>query len=149
VNGAVDLAPTSAAARPTPRRPAPLAAWAAGAGAVLAVVLARAMLEGRLPYPGCGFRWLTGRPCPACCGTHALEALGRGDTGAALASNPLVAAGALGLVALALVAAIDHVANRGRLAARVAARPLRRATIAWLITAAVLANWAYLVASSG
>ncbi|WP_228896989.1 DUF2752 domain-containing protein [Acidovorax sp. Leaf73] len=37
---------------------------------------------------GCGFRALTGMPCPLCGGTHACAALVQGDWAAAWAANP-------------------------------------------------------------
>lgn len=37
---------------------------------------------------GCGFRALTGLPCPLCGGTHACAALVQGDLAAAWAANP-------------------------------------------------------------
>jgi hypothetical protein len=122
------------------------AAYAAGAGAVLAVVVARAMVDGRLLYPGCGFRWLTGLPCPGCGGTHALAALGDGDPLAALAHNPLVASLALGMVVLALAAALDRALHHGRLAVLVAARVrgiARRA--GWWMLGAGVVNWIFLL----
>ena len=48
---------------------------------------------------GCGFRALTGMPCPLCGGTHACAALVQGDWAAAWAANP----GALVLLLLWLV----------------------------------------------
>jgi len=51
--------------------------------------------------PLCGFRWLTGRPCPLCGLTHALCALARGHWTEALhwhALSPLVVAMIAGLV---------------------------------------------------
>jgi hypothetical protein len=44
------------------------------------------------PEPGfrlCGFRWLTGRPCPFCGLTHALFALAKGHWGEAIRFNGL------------------------------------------------------------
>ncbi|MGA2770129.1 MAG: DUF2752 domain-containing protein [Bryobacteraceae bacterium] len=44
------------------------------------------------PDPGfrlCGFRWLTGRPCPFCGVTHALFALAKGHWGEAVRFNGL------------------------------------------------------------
>jgi hypothetical protein len=127
-------------------RPRLPAACAAGAGAVLAMFVARAMVDGRILYPGCGFRWLTGLPCPGCGGTHALAALGDGEPLAALACNPLVALLALGMVVLALAAALDHAILGGRLAAFVSDRVRRDVRHAgwWMLGAAVV-NWIFLL----
>jgi hypothetical protein len=46
-------------------------------------------------FPLCGFRWLTGRPCPLCGLTHAMFALAKGRFGEAMqwhALSPLAAA---------------------------------------------------------
>ena len=137
---------TNSGLGPAPRSSGVVALCAAGAGAVLATVVARGMLDGRAVYPGCGFRWLTDHPCPACGGTHALAALGSGEIAASLGHNPLVALVALACVVLALGAALDHWLNRGRWAARLEPRGravLRRAR--WWLPAAVVINWAYLL----
>ncbi len=47
----------------------------------------------RLSFLFCGFRALTGIPCPLCFGTRAAFALSQGDILDALALNPLVAVG--------------------------------------------------------
>jgi hypothetical protein len=46
-----------------------------------------------IPWPQCGFRFLTGYPCPFCNGIHALCAIGRGDLGAAIRFSPFVVVG--------------------------------------------------------
>jgi len=121
-------------------------AWfAAAGGVVLAAFLARAVIDGRVWHPGCGFRWMTGRPCPGCGGTHALAALAGGDPAAALAGNPLVATLALGLLGFAAVAILDRLVNRGRLVPAIHAQVRRVKGAGWLIAAAVLLNWGYLL----
>ncbi|MGA2267548.1 MAG: DUF2752 domain-containing protein [Bryobacteraceae bacterium] len=40
-------------------------------------------------FPLCGFRWLTGRPCPLCGLTHALFALAKGHWREAIRFNGL------------------------------------------------------------
>jgi hypothetical protein len=60
---------------------------AAGAALLLAV-----LWHFTPPEPGfrlCGFRWLTGRPCPFCGLTHALFALAKGHWGDAIRFNGL------------------------------------------------------------
>lgn len=60
-------------------------------GGIGAFLLARALIEepaSVLKVP-CGFRWLTGFPCPFCGGTHALAALTHGQWGDSLRQNPL------------------------------------------------------------
>ena len=88
---------------------------------------------------------MTGRPCPGCGGTHALASLAGGDPVAALAENPLVATLALGLLGLAALAALDRLMNRGRLVPVLHARVRRVKGAGWLIAAAVVLNWSYLL----
>jgi hypothetical protein len=61
----------------------------AGALAATALVLAAVVLPWRPPTL-CLLRALTGLPCPACGGTTAMVALGRGDLLAALRASPVV-----------------------------------------------------------
>lgn len=65
----------------------------AGAGALLALTTPYWPLLASL-LPPCPFRTLTGIPCPTCGSTRALLALARGHLLEALASNPLLTAGA-------------------------------------------------------
>jgi Protein of unknown function (DUF2752) len=50
-------------------------------------------------FPLCGFRHLTGLPCPLCGGTRLCASLAQGDWGAAWAANPALLL-MLGLLAL-------------------------------------------------
>jgi len=70
----------------------------------LLVLAIAAIRSGRLDaWTGpCALRAATGWPCPTCDGTRALAALADGRVLAALAANPLVAAGALAGVCWAL-----------------------------------------------
>lgn len=65
----------------------------AAAVAAAALLLAAVVLPWRPPTL-CLLRAVTGLPCPACGGTTAMVALGRGDLQGALAASPLVALGA-------------------------------------------------------
>ncbi|MBI4876266.1 MAG: DUF2752 domain-containing protein [Acidobacteria bacterium] len=87
------------------------------AGAALWCALAPRWLE---PAPLCGFRWLTGLPCPFCGMTHALPALARGLWSEALGWNALspLAAGLLAAAPLlSLAPAAERWAWRGAAAA--------------------------------
>jgi len=95
--------------------------------------------------PDCRFHDLTGWPCATCGITRGVVALGSGDWRAALRCNPLLVAALLAFLGYAVVAAVlwafrlprprVALASRGgRLAAGIAA------------VAAVLLNWAFLVA---
>ena len=98
----------------------------------------------RLPIIVCVFRAATGIPCLTCGATRAAGLLVTGDVAGALAMNPLATLGALalvpwGLADLALVA-------RGR-ALSVELAPPAAWAVRGLAIAAVIGNWAYLVAA--
>ena len=65
---------------------------------------------------GCGFRALTGMPCPLCGGTHACAALVQGDWAAAWAASPGALVLLLWLVLLAGQAVIEGAQGRRRVA---------------------------------
>lgn len=65
---------------------------------------------------GCGFRALTGMPCPLCGGTHACAALVQGDWTAAWAASPGALVLLLWLVLLAGQAVIEGAQGRRRVA---------------------------------
>lgn len=98
----------------------------------------------RLPFAVCTFKVVTGWPCLTCGGTRAVGRLASGDLAGAMAMNPLAALGALavlpwGIADLALLA-------RGRaLAIELAPAAWRALRVA--IPAALLANWAWLLAA--
>jgi hypothetical protein len=89
----------------------------------------------------CPLRELTGIPCPTCFGTRALLALTAGDWRTALRLNPMVAAGAIGLLAGVPWAGATAVVGlpRARLSAGATAGLARAAVLA------VLGNWLYLL----
>lgn len=126
-------------ARPGP----PLGLIFAAIGALAALVVGLLRLD-RLPVPLCYVKALSGMPCPTCGSTRALGRLFDADLAGAFAMNPLAALLALGLL---LWGAADlALLRRGRALAVELEPPLGR----WLRIAAILAilaNWAYLVAS--
>ena len=65
---------------------------------------------------GCGFRALTGMPCPLCGGTHACAALVQGDWAAAWAANPGALVLLLWLLLLAGQAVVEGARGRRRVA---------------------------------
>ena len=115
-----------------------LAIAAAGAFAVAVLHL------DRLPVLVCMFRAVTGIPCLTCGATRAAAHLATGDLAGAFAMNPLATAGALALVPWGL--ADLALLPRGKaLAVELAPSAAWAARV--LAVVAVLANWAYLVAS--
>jgi hypothetical protein len=94
---------------------------------------------------GCGFRALTGLPCPLCGGTHACAALVQGEWVTAWAANP----GAVALLVWLLVCAATAAGEAA--AGRRPARPWpwwRPGTLLGL-AAIVLATWAARLAGWG
>ena len=65
---------------------------------------------------GCGFRALTGMPCPLCGGTHACAALVQGDWAAAWAASPGALILLLWLVLLTGQAVVEGAQGRRRVA---------------------------------
>ncbi len=112
-------------------------------GFVAASVAAMLPFAGRLAplAPACPFKSLTGWPCLSCGATRAVLALSRFDLRAALAWNPLAAAGVLVLVGGGLLA------GAAGLAGLPLPRPRRPAWLRPVVIAALLANWAWLVSA--
>jgi Protein of unknown function (DUF2752) len=96
-----------------------------------------------LPFVFCWFKLATGHPCMSCGTTRAVGRLAHGDVAGAWVMNPLSTVVALGLVPWAL-ADLALVSRRQALGIVLSA-PARRVVLA-LGAAALLINWAYLVA---
>ena len=93
----------------------------------------------------CPFRAVTGLPCPTCGLIRAAGHILRGELAAAYKTNPFSAAAMTVAAPLLLLLWIGN-ATRG-LVLRVDARPRER-TAAWALTAvALMANWAYVLAT--
>ena len=93
--------------------------------------------------PSCPWHRLTGLPCPGCGTTRALVALLEGRPGFALTMNPLATIGVVGFVLGGLAAPL-WLALVGRVPM---APPGPRPAWAIAAVAAVVLNWAWLVAS--
>lgn len=142
-----------AAAAPAPSRPLirlravpgglPLGAILTGIGAAAAVAVALLHLDA-LPFSVCVFKLATGLPCLSCGSTRALGRLVHGDVAGAFAMNPLAAAGMLALLPWA-GADLLLLTRRKAFALELGPAAARAARIA--AVAAVLVNWAYLVAA--
>lgn len=137
-----------AGVRPPPLPPsrARRALVPAGLGAMVAlaaIFLATRIHSGMIPYPECGFKALTGLPCPGCGGVRSLAALGAGELVRAVQLNPLVAGAAMVLLLALPVTLVDAAWNRGRLAAA-SARAVGRPDLGWYMLGAVAATWVHL-----
>ncbi len=94
-----------------------------------------------IPYT-CPLRGLAGIPCATCGMTHAFVHLAHGELGAAFSASPL---GALLALSAWLLAALDLLRAARGWPLPVPSPGLARGAVA-LGVAAVLANWAFLVA---
>ena len=145
-----DTAPSGGVLATTVLGPPAGTARAFGHAEVYALIAALSFLAARflpvlsLPYT-CPSRSLLGLPCATCGMTHAFVALAHGDLGAALAASPLGALLAAGAWVYALADAARLVA--GRPLPRLSDRLWRAAALAG--AAALLANWAWLLAQRG
>lgn len=95
--------------------------------------------------PSCRFHDLTGWPCATCGVTRGVVALGKGAWREALRCNPLLVSGLLGFLACSVVSAVLWVFRLPRPRVALASRGARLAA-GLAVVAAVLLNWAYLVA---
>jgi hypothetical protein len=130
-----------------PFRAAPTAAerrlvlvWPLAVAAVVALKPLWLVLAPLLP--ACSLRATTGIPCPTCGTTRAAIALLDGRLGDALAVNPLMTVAALALAAASAFAPLWVLSGRAL------PRPGNPPRWLWLALAgALLANWAYLIAT--
>ncbi|HET7293596.1 MAG TPA: DUF2752 domain-containing protein [Vicinamibacteria bacterium] len=98
----------------------------------------------RLPFAICAFKAFTGLPCPTCGSTRAAAHLARLDLAGALAQNPLATAAAGALVAWGVLDLLLMLRGRALWleVSPAVARALRLGAVA-----AIVANWAYLIAA--
>ena len=89
------------------------------------------------PGFGCGFRALTGLPCPLCGGTHACAALVQGDLAAAWAAN----SGALVLLVWLVLLAGQALAEGASGRRRVARWPWWRPAVLAAVGGALVVSW--------
>jgi hypothetical protein len=120
------------------------------AAALVGAVTAAALLLlplGKLSrlVPECRFHEWTGWPCATCGISRGLIALGEGAGREALRSNPLLVAGLLASLAYALVAATLWAFRLPRPRIGLASRGARLVAMI-AILAAILVNWAFLIA---
>ncbi|RYD71796.1 MAG: DUF2752 domain-containing protein [Verrucomicrobiaceae bacterium] len=95
-------------------------------------------------FPPCAFHALTGWACPSCGMTRATLKLLAGDIPAAFAFNPLYVLGLLALATFNLYAITVLVGKLPRL--RVGTLPpCAGAWFRWVIVAAILGNWGWLL----
>lgn len=128
-------------------RPGAGTPWGAlflGVGALAAGLVALLRLD-RLPIAICVFKQLTGLPCPSCGSTRALARLALLDVWGALSMNPLFVVASLGLVVWGVAELVLW--TRGTTLAFEASPGVAR-LLRFAAVAAVLVNWAYLIASS-
>lgn len=121
----------------------PLGAILAGIAALAAAAVALLHLDA-LPFTVCFFKTATGWPCATCGSTRALARLFHADMAGAWGMNPLAATGMMALLPWA--AADLALMSRGR-ALRLELGPAAARLVRVGVVAAVVVNWAYLVAA--
>jgi hypothetical protein len=109
------------------------------------VILGSARLIQYLPFPlpRCGFRTLTGIPCPLCGGTHALIAWSELHPAAAFHFNPIVAFAPLAAGLWLATALLDWCFGL-KWARRIFSRLREKPCLSVLLCLALL-NWIYLI----
>ena len=108
-----------------------------------AAAIARVAMQWNLPLPACGFKRLTGVPCPFCGGTRALRSAAEFDLWTAFQFNPLVFLAGVAVFLWFGLWVIDRFLAKP-VQPRIEAR-LQRWPLWWIAGGLVLANWAYLV----
>ncbi len=124
-----------------PRRDHRQLAWLWFAAALSAPLLAGAWLRLGLPYPGCTFHHITGLPCPTCGAGRAVATALAGHPLRSFRWNPLVTA-AIALFEAGGLAAPVWLAAGGKVPALEGGLPR---WLRWVVLAAILINWLYLV----
>ena len=99
----------------------------------------------RLPWPGCAFHDLTGVPCLTCGATRSAVEFLHGHFHAALLFNPLVFASLWAMLLFDLYAFAVLATRAPRLRVR-DWTGTEKGLLRVLVVAAVLSNWAYLLA---
>ena len=114
-------------------------------GSASLCLLGVALVTPGIQLPVCGFKTITGLPCPTCGLTRTIIALSRGDVDRAVFLNPLAAiacaAGVLYLLYAAVVLALRLPRFRPTVSAA-GARRVRIGAVAVLVT-----NWIWLIAT--
>lgn len=131
---------------PFERREPPLGAIYGGvlaACALLAVVWSR--LD--LPRPLCPLREASGLPCPTCGATRMVDALLRGDAAAALALNPLLFLGIVGVAFWALGSILRRALRWPR--PRLVLGPDEKLRLRIAAIAVILGGWGYVILVDG
>jgi Protein of unknown function (DUF2752) len=127
-----------------PRGALPLGAIFGGLAALGCAAVGLLGLD-HLGFTVCFFRLATGIPCATCGATRAFGRLFRFDLWGALAMNPLVALGTLGLL---VWGAADLALLPTRRALRLGIAPAWQPAVRILAVVLVLLNWAFLVFAS-
>jgi hypothetical protein len=138
-NGGAESPPLRLRAREGP----PLGLIFGSIGALGVVVVGLLHLD-RLKLPLCYVKALTGLPCPTCGSTRAAGRLFELDLAGAFAMNPLATLAACAIVAWA---ASDVVMLPRRRALGIEVAPRTATALRIGVVAAVLLNWAYLLAA--
>ena len=113
------------------------------AGLVVVVGMVHWAVRWDAPIPACGFRTLTGRPCPFCGSTRSFLAWSNLDFGLAFLLNPMLFLASAAICASFVMWLVDRLFYREWHAAAV--RCARKLPLTAILTSAVLLNWVYLL----
>jgi hypothetical protein len=108
-----------------------------------AAAAARLALRWDLPLPACGFKRLTGLPCPLCGGTRAMRSLADLHFATAFRFNPLVVLTAFAIVGWFVLWWTDRF--REEPVVPQIKNCLQRWPVWWMVGGLVLVNWGYLI----
>lgn len=111
------------------------------------LVAAATWLKLGLPWPFCIFHALTGHPCLTCGATRSAIAFFHGNFLAAFTWNPLVFGAYVGITIFDIYAFAVVVSRRPRLRV-VSVAPAEKNFTRWLLIAAAVINWGYLLINS-
>ncbi len=122
----------------------PLGAIFLGIGLVGVAAVGLLHLD-RLPFSLCAFKAITGYPCMTCGVTRTMGLLFVGKVAAAMTMNPLATLAAVPLLAWGMG---DLLLMRKHAAVGIEIAPRLRPFLQAAVAGAVVANWAYLIASA-
>jgi hypothetical protein len=114
-------------------------------GGLSLCLLSVALATPGIQLPRCGFKTITGLPCPTCGITRTIIALSRGDVDRALFFNPLVAIAAGFCLIYLLYAATVLALRLPRFRPALSPAGVRRVRLAAIAILAI--NWAWLIAT--
>ncbi len=112
-------------------------------GLAAAALISQVILQWNIALPVCGFRQLTGVPCPLCGGTRTMQSMASFDFPASGQYNPLVFLTGLLIVGWAVLWTLDGIFGLKLL--KRSNRSLQKLPLAVIAGGLILLNWVYLI----